>query len=375
MRNVDQAYEAYAVPILKHLAAKAADESLRPVPDPASPIAYSYPELKSILGERAYLDSVILGRLEKEQYVFADFNDRILLCPYCLAYNVCFRDICPECGSADLTALEMLHHFRCGYIGAEEEFHKDGKLVCPKCSVELLHVGKDYERPSEVYTCGQCEWTGSEPVTSGHCVVCDKEVRPEKCLIRDIKSYRIASAGRASAESGELQPSDIRTVGDMDPASLEIGADSFSEIGPLLTLTNELGRLSTKHEIPLSAMVIMPDALADEESAPGPKIASGFMRSLEEKVRDLLPDTAYLAVADERHMLVVLPYSDPARTGELARKVISELRDTSFSGEIGGTTLSVGVAIWEAGAARLLEDARKACQLSADNGGDRCETT
>jgi hypothetical protein len=368
MRRINEAYETYAVSILQYINKLTPDQSLMPIPDPASPIAFSYPDLKDILGERTYLDSVILNQLEKEQYLFADFYERILLCPYCLAYNICFRDICPECDSADLINVQMIHHFSCGYMGKEHEFHQDGHMICPKCSIELQHIGKDFERPAEVYTCGQCDWSGSEAVTSGHCIVCDKEVKPVKCVIRDIKSYRITPAGKASAENNELQSAEYLPIRDTGIESFKVKVGSFYNTDSLLVLANEFGKLTDTNQVPLTGLFFHPDVLVRDSEFITPQFALAFIESLAEKMRLILKPSGYLSIIDEWTMFAIIPGTSVEEVLALVETMLREIRELSFSGELPKTTLSIGIAQWDSGAARLLEDARTAC-LSAQNAG------
>ena len=154
--------------------------------------------------------------------------------------------------------LRWWHHFRCGYVGREEEFQKGTSLICPKCSHLLEHVGKDFERPSEVFSCLDCNWSGSEPVTAGRCIACDILIENENYIIRDIKSYIIAEEGIAALKTGEII--DRKAPEEKIPSRKQIKSH-FSDIVSLLALANVLGAISERYNSDFSAVCIFPDAI------------------------------------------------------------------------------------------------------------------
>ena len=97
--------------ILRYASKLPATKPITPVPDVSALIGFSYPELKDILQDSSQFDSLILKRLEDAGYLIGAFSDRVLLCPNCLAYNIIFRDTCPECGSPNIVFSQMVAPF------------------------------------------------------------------------------------------------------------------------------------------------------------------------------------------------------------------------------------------------------------------------
>jgi GGDEF domain-containing protein len=347
---MDIAYQDVAMKVLKYAASIPSNEAIVPRTNKDSLNGFSYPALAEALGDSGYLDSMILKKLEDAGYLIGEFFERVLLCPHCMAYNICFRDICPECSSANLERVQMIHHFRCAYVGPEKEFIKDGRLSCPKCNTNLLHVGKDYERPSEVFKCLDCDWSGSETSTGGHCVFCDKKVEPEQCVVYDIKIYRIGPDGSRTVRMGRFLSDEVKESSHLDTQTQGNNqSEEFSKLQPLLKLTNELGRLSESFGVSLSVICMIPDVLKQTKSSVNEDLAEDFCLAVMEKVKDLLRPTDYLTLAGGDNLLAVLPQTEKSQALELADSLNNEISALTFSGHIAHSSLSCGVIEWQRG--------------------------
>jgi hypothetical protein len=108
--------------VLRYASALPFDASINPKANIVSAVGFNYPELAKVLGDLSYLDAVVLAKLEERECLIGDFEERVLLCPYCSVYNMCFRDTCAQCSYSGLKVEAMIHHFRCAYMGAEREF-------------------------------------------------------------------------------------------------------------------------------------------------------------------------------------------------------------------------------------------------------------
>ena len=399
--------------ILKYASKLPVDKPITPKTDVNSLIGYSY-GFEKMLGTQCSYDSVFLKILEENNYLQGEFFDKILLCPSCLAYNISFRDICPECSSAHLEAVKMIHHFRCGYMGYESEFFNDNKLVCPKCSLELKYIGKDYESPTEVYRCLDCSWTGSETLTSGHCIACDKEILPDNCIITDIKSYRITPHGKLALETDNIKIKEKEEFIEL-PSRDELNAH-FTQLAPLLSLTNAMGLVYERHMRPMIGISILPDVLSNREdlrlSFTGisalPDVSSRIQdpvlqRSLTNedklKLKLFLSDTILegtskssdfsLMLLNEikkaaRELDFISPLSNNGYFGILletniengilfAKRLCKKINSLKFGGNFTQTTLSIGLAEWTKSqdALDLLYKANKAMMESVHAGGNR----
>ena len=95
-----------------------------------------------------------LGYAERKE-----FEERIHVCPHCKGSHLFYMEVCPKCDSSLLKEEPVLHHFRCANISPESSYAYDGELRCPKCHQMLRHIGVDYDRPANVYTCQECSHT------------------------------------------------------------------------------------------------------------------------------------------------------------------------------------------------------------------------
>jgi len=138
--------------------------------------------------------------------------DRVNLCPRCDHTQINFRESCPKCGSLNIGDEPTIHHFRCAYVGRESEYQRGVKLICPKCSNELRHIGVDYDKPSEVLWCNDCDHNFAEPRLSCFCLVCAHKFSPEDADIRSIYTYSLAEAGLQAAEEGVLPGSGLLSI-------------------------------------------------------------------------------------------------------------------------------------------------------------------
>ncbi len=96
----------------------------------------------------------------------------IELCPHCHEGRLIWQETCPKCGTIDIEEVNMIHHFRCANISSEESYIKDGKLVCPKCRLELKHIGVDYDRPASMYFCREHNMHFSTATIKALCTNC-----------------------------------------------------------------------------------------------------------------------------------------------------------------------------------------------------------
>lgn len=123
------------------------------------------------------------------------FIDKIHVCPMCNSSHLLFFETCPHCGSSDIVEEPVLHHFRCANVSPEHTYESDGELRCPKCKHVLRHIGVDYDKPSAVYTCRQCEQTFMYPSMR---VLCSNDRRtwaPEDLKPVDVEEYEFTPEG------------------------------------------------------------------------------------------------------------------------------------------------------------------------------------
>ena len=89
----------------------------------------------------------------------------------------------------------MLHHFRCANISPESTYVYDDKLRCPKCRQYLHHIGVDYDRPTDVHTCGECGHTFIHTKMKVRCAHCGSMHRPAHLQPMDVIRYKYTAEG------------------------------------------------------------------------------------------------------------------------------------------------------------------------------------
>jgi len=176
---------------------------LIPFLDRSQKLSYCYPFLSNIIGEMDQMILLeVLERGAKEGLFEHELVDKVNLCKNCSGTYHNFREVCPQCESLNLESVDLIHHFRCAYIGPSIDFEDGQDLVCPKCDKELRHIGIDYDKPSEIFECRACGHKAQEPHMKAHCVDCHEENELEYLKTKHINRYRMTVYGADIAENG-----------------------------------------------------------------------------------------------------------------------------------------------------------------------------
>ncbi|UCE28823.1 MAG: hypothetical protein JSV85_06020 [Candidatus Bathyarchaeota archaeon] len=151
---------------------------------------YEYPIVKAIVGSSTNASEFLrqlfeVGILKRELY------DKIVYCPHCDATNVSVHYCCPYCKSFDIKKGALVEHVPCGYIGIEENFQTEGKLICPKCHKDLVKPDVDYRKAGVWCTCNQCDKSFDIPVASHFCRECHQNFTFEESIYRTAYSYNL----------------------------------------------------------------------------------------------------------------------------------------------------------------------------------------
>ena len=177
-----------------------------PILDRKAKLGYSYPLISqhfSNQDDKNVLD--LLKLVEEEGYVVGEHQDSLYLCSHCYNSYLFYREVCPKCSSTNLKQDDLIHHFRCAYIGPMVDFTSEVRkndLICPKCDKSLKHIGVDYDKPSVVYTCNTCDHIFQDVQIKAKCCECEKDTEVEHLLNRSIKKYAITSKGFYTAQNG-----------------------------------------------------------------------------------------------------------------------------------------------------------------------------
>jgi hypothetical protein len=148
-----------------------------------------YPSLQDANLSPQMVEST-LEELSELEVLIKEATSNIALCPICYSHKLSIQLVCPVCGSFNLERGQVLEHLTCGYIGFEEDFHKDGQLICPKCRKLLRALGVDYKRQKNVYKCLSC---GSLLPLPDRRYICDNNhiFKEEEIILKKIYRYRV----------------------------------------------------------------------------------------------------------------------------------------------------------------------------------------
>lgn len=218
-------FEAQMITKLVTLLYTKEQKNVEPVPDVFSNIGYAYP-LLSVNFERTE-EHVALGILkiaEDEGILRSDFYDRVYLCSSCSSSHLVYREVCPKCSSANTTPDDIIHHFPCGYVGPMQDFKNeiDDKLDCPKCNKRLRHIGVDYDKPSVIHECNNCNHKFQDYYVNAKCMSCSSDKPVENLKATEINSYRLTKKGELAAIKGY-----VTTTKDIDETVGTIKYDTF----------------------------------------------------------------------------------------------------------------------------------------------------
>ncbi len=125
-----------------------------------------------------------LGVLKRKVY------HRINTCPECQGVAAVGSG-CHDCGSPHMEYRELIHHFACAYVGEAAEFERDGMHACPKCLMDSLVAGADFEVIKSQYECTDCSYSGSEVEHVGTCLHCKVRFPIRMAIEEEVVGYDV----------------------------------------------------------------------------------------------------------------------------------------------------------------------------------------
>ncbi len=165
-------------------------EIIEPSLDPAMPIGHFYPAAAHILGRTA-VDREVLESLASFGLLAREVSNRVRQCPECDDVRLNFREVCPTCKSLNILQQEMVTHYACAFSAPLQHFRRGGDLICPKCNETLRHIGVDYEKPSKLFTCFNCESIFRDPLIETQCLRCNCTCAPAQTIERPIYRFLV----------------------------------------------------------------------------------------------------------------------------------------------------------------------------------------
>ncbi|MBD8893654.1 response regulator [Roseibium litorale] len=139
------------------------------------------------------------------------FFDRFHMCGGCRSVRMNVREECFSCRSPNLKESKFIHHFKCAYQAAEEDFRQGSDLVCPKCSRELRHFGVDYDKPGIIIRCQACGSSSSDTAVGFQCMDCGYHTDGEVAETTDVFGYALSEKGIAFVEEGPVVIGGLQT--------------------------------------------------------------------------------------------------------------------------------------------------------------------
>ena len=254
---------------------------LTPVYDPKH--GYRYPIAEKIVGEPATTDEFLnylfdVGVLERELY------DKIIYCPNCDSANVSAHYCCPHCKAFNIRKSALIEHVPCGYIDAEEQFRKKGKLVCPKCRKELSKPDVDYRKAGVWCTCNDCGKSFDIPVTFHFCRDCNQSFSFEEALYKDVYLYKASDEAMQEAALGLILIAPIKEF--LEERGFDVETPGF--LKGKSGASHMFDIMASRRGIPRNITVI--DLATATEGVVSEQSVIGMFA----KIYDVSPDKAYL---------------------------------------------------------------------------------
>ncbi|TAL77336.1 MAG: diguanylate cyclase [Burkholderiaceae bacterium] len=164
---------------------------------------YEYP-LLDVLASGERINSFVWLQLMNDQGWLEGRGlvDRLRLCAQCGSGRQNYIDVCPECQSIGIARQPALHCFVCGHVSAQENFLKDGVLLCPNCLSRLRHIGTDYDRPIENYRCRNCQAFFVDAAVQARCMDCGAVHVTDELRVHEVHNYGLTVAGRVRCREG-----------------------------------------------------------------------------------------------------------------------------------------------------------------------------
>jgi GGDEF domain-containing protein len=310
---------------------KSSKDRLEPREHVTSPFGYVYPLALQVLRTTPGKEIEELERLADMGYLERQYFDRVHLCPRCFHFAINFREVCPECKSSDVRRIDMIHHLRCGSIAPETEHVLDGRLVCPKCSKELRHVGVDYERPSSRNLCNSCKSIFADPLVMCRSLKCRHEFDADALDTRQLYTYGLTESGARAAASGVLEESTL-----INQQTGLYTANYFRE-----RLKQEIDYYR-RYQTPAVAMLVKVkgnNGVSLDESG-----ISELTRRLARLTKKSIRDCDVAARAESGSLSLLFPKTDKEQAGKVINRIRREFGSMVESSGLSEMVLEIGIA-------------------------------
>jgi hypothetical protein len=293
------------------------DHTIDPVCEWNSETIYRYPLLEAF-AERGDSAAKWLTTLRRRGLVEAvELVDRMHLCSSCHGAHLNYVDVCPQCSSIDIAESIFLHCHTCGHVATQDEYVSASGLGCPKCLARLRHIGVDYDRALEAYSCSSCSGRFTEADVRARCLHCHTMCKTDSLEELRVERYRLSQAGQLTARTGQMN-------------ELFALIDEFSCAHPTyfaqtLEFLLGLGRRHTEIEFGVACVrfVNLRELMVQLPRVKLTQLVDGFGTRLRELVRT----TDLVLREDDEHCWLLLPQTPQSGVQTLmsrVRKIASE---------------------------------------------------
>lgn len=354
------------VALLQRLVA-AKQDYIEPESNLASPLGYSYRLAQELFDSRPGEEIKQLDYLADLGYLARQFFDKIHLC-VCerRQFALNFRETCPRCGSSHIDLTDMIHHYSCGYTGAEPEFQDGIRYVCPKCDEDLKHIGVDYEKVSTNYVCTPCGNVFTDPDVHCRCLACDQNFPVDRAYVRTLFVYRLTPKGSLVAARGVLDPAS--SAGALIDSELNVYSFAYFEE----RLAQEFAG-AVRYKRALSVVAAAIDRLEEFELTHGRQACALKLKAFAAMAKESLRDSDVAAVYDQTVMLLLLtdtPEAGAAVVAERLRHGAGRLNAEGESPQLGISASYAALQASTSGPQALFDDVMERFRAGRRAGGD-----
>jgi diguanylate cyclase (GGDEF)-like protein len=323
--------------VLTYIAGRGMDARLEPVISNLARIGYTYPDICEVLGcrpgdELDYLEFLAdLGCLNREIF------DKVDLCPFCLHGNLRLRRLCPYCRSSLIVQKEVLHHFRCGWVGIEEEARQATDLVCPKCHKNLRHIGVDYERASQSYYCTTCRKIFAQPLEEFLSIPCGRQIPKNGTMIQPIFVYTITLIGAEAATRQSFEGAPV------ERGIVESGFNLYTR-SYIENRMSELVNRYLRYRAGFSALLISVDQFPEWIQDSGHLVASNLVKLLASVLKGETRGVDLPGLYDDHTFILLLPQTNRKGAATFAHRYIDRIKDVKEPSLAEAPTVSIAIA-------------------------------
>ncbi|MDP8299196.1 MAG: response regulator [Candidatus Tantalella remota] len=310
-------YEQRRVEFLKKMISEKVEE-LVPKYNMTSFSGYGYPYAAKFFETKDGSELNYISFIAEKGCLEKKFFDKVLLCPYCGHHDLNIRETCPSDHSPNISVVEMIHHFRCGYVGTEEEFSEGIRYVCPKCKVDLRQIGIDYDKPGQSYVSNETGEKFTEPSVYCQCRNCLKMFAVDDAGRKDIFSYTLTVRAGETVEAGhftELNLEQALIDEEVDLYNLRYFRKQFAE---------EMQR-SEKFKRAFSLILVNMPNFNKLTKDLGMTEARSILKEIASILKENLWEVDTPARYDKNSFITLLPEADRKKAASLARMLKKKL--------------------------------------------------